>query len=383
MIRREAEVYLKKIAGYYPVVTIIGPRQSGKTTLAKLVFPDANYVNLERPNDRKWANDDAEDFLKSHPAPLIIDEVQRAPELLSLIQVMVDENPRKASYILTGSHQPLLRQGISQSLAGRTGILQLLPLSISELNSAGIRLDRDEYIFKGFMPRVHNEDIEPQVLYQDYVFTYLERDVNQMLRIADLSKFDLFVRLLAGRVGQLLNLQTLAGDVGVSSQTLSSWLSVLEASHLVFRLPCHYKNFGKRLLKTAKIYFTDVGLAASLIGIRDVSQVAYNPLLGSLFENLVVVEALKYRMNRGEMRGLYYWRDQQGLEVDLLIEDGSALKPIEIKSSRTYDLSMCANLQKFAKLNEQIVSPTVIYAGEMDATIKGVHFANFANGSCF
>ncbi len=377
MIQRAAEKYLAKLAKYYPVITIIGPRQSGKTTLAQSFFKEANYVNLENLASRKLAIEDPEEFLRRYPAPLIIDEVQRAPELLSMIQVVVDKNPIKASYVLTGSHQPLLREGITQSLAGRTGILQLLPLSISELSAAGMTFDRDEYILRGFLPRIYSEDVPPSILYQDYLFTYMERDVNQMLRIADLNKFDLFVRLLAGRVGQLLNLQSLAGGVGVSSTTLSSWLSVLEASHLVFRLPCYFKNYGKRLLKTPKLYFTDVGLAAHLLGISELSQVARDPLFGGLFENLVVMEALKARCNRGEMRGLYYWRDQKGLEVDLLTVRGETLRPIEIKASRTFDPSMSNNLQKFIKLDVPTEQATVIYAGELEATVKGVTFSPF------
>ncbi len=377
MIQRAAEKYLAKLAKYYPVITIIGPRQSGKTTLAQSFFKGANYVNLENLASRKLAIEDPEEFLRRYPAPLIIDEVQRAPDLLSMIQVVVDKNPVKASYVLTGSHQPLLRQGVTQSLAGRTGILQLLPLSIAELSAAGMMFDRDEYILRGFLPRIYSEGVPPPMLYQDYLFTYMERDVNQMLRIADLNKFDLFVRLLAGRVGQLLNLQSLAGDVGVSSTTLSSWLSVLEASHLVFRLPCYFKNYGKRLLKTPKLYFTDVGLAAHLLGINALPQVARDPLFGGLFENLVVMEALKARCNRGEMRGLYYWRDQQGLEVDLLTVRGETIRPIEIKASRTFDPSMSNNLQKFVKLDVPTEQPTVIYAGELEATVKGIAFCPF------
>ncbi len=377
MIRRVIEAYLDKISKYYPVITVVGPRQSGKTTLVKAYFKEAAYVNLEVTSDRRLAESDPEGFLRKYPAPLIIDEVQRVPELLSNIQVLVDENPRKASYILTGSHQPLLRQGISQSLAGRTGIVHLLPLSIAELSASGRTFERDEYILNGFMPRIYNEEIPPEVLYRDYFQTYVERDVNQILRVTDRSKFELFVRLLAGRVGQLLNLQSMAGEIGVTSTTLASWLSVLEASYLVFRLPCHYRNYGKRLLKTPKIYFTDVGLAASLLGIHTVEQISRDPLLGGLFENLVVIEALKAQMNRGEAPELYYWRDKHGLEVDLIVPKGRQIQPVEIKSAYTYHANLADNIEKFRVLGNDSVSPSVVYAGDSIPSAKGVVFRNF------
>ncbi len=377
MIRRAAEAYLKKLAKYYPVITVVGPRQSGKTTLVKSFFKNAAYVNLEVSSDRNLAESDPEGFLRKYPAPLIIDEVQRVPELQSNIQAIVDEKPKKASYILTGSHQPLLRQGISQSLAGRTGILHLLPLSLAELAGAGRTFERDEYIVNGFMPRVYNDDIPPEMLYRDYFQTYVERDVNQILHVMDRGKFELFVRLLAGRVGQLLNLQSMSGEIGVTSTTLASWLSVLEASYLVFRLPCHYRNYGKRLLKTPKIYFTDVGLAASLLNIRTAEQAARDPLAGGLFENLVVIEALKAQMNGGETPELYYWRDKHGLEVDLLIPQGRCLRPIEIKSAYTYHPSLASGLEKFCSLGTDIVSPTVVYSGSTIPSAKGISFCNF------
>ncbi len=382
MIKRSAESYLEKLAGYYPVITVVGPRQSGKTTLVKSVFKDAAYVNLEVSSARNLAQSDPEGFLRKYPAPLIIDEVQRVPELLSNIQAIVDENPKKASYILTGSHQPLLRQGVSQSLAGRTGILHLLPLSIAELVGAGRDFERDEYILNGFMPRIYNEEIPPEILYRDYFQTYVERDVNQMLRIVDRSKFELFVRLLAGRVGQLLNLQSMAGEIGVTSTTLASWLSVLEASYLVFRLPCYYKNYGKRLLKTPKIYFTDVGLAASLLNIHTAEQVGRDPLAGGLFENLVVIEALKAQMNAGETPELYYWRDKHGLEVDLLIPRGRKLQPVEIKSSYTFHPGLAQGLEKFCSIGTELVSPTVVYSGSSIPSAKGVSFCNFKESWC-
>lgn len=379
MIKRAAESYLAKLARYYPVVTILGPRQSGKTTLAKEFFKDANYVNLEVASEFHLARSDPEEFLRLYKTPLIIDEVQRVPELLSSIQARVDLNNTRAQYILTGSHQPLLREGISQSLAGRTGIMRLFPLSIAELKSGGFEFDRDEYILNGFYPRLYNEGIPPDMLYLDYYSTYVERDVNQLMRIGDRSKFDLFVRLLAGRVGQLLNLQGMSGDIGVSSQTLSSWLSILEASYVVFRLPCYYENYGKRLLKTPKIYFTDVGLAAALIGLRDVNQVARDPLMGGLFENLVVMEAFKSQVNQGGMPDIYYYRDQHGFEVDLLMRKNARVFPVEIKASRTFDMSMAKSLVKFSEMAGNAYPPALVYAGDLEPTVKGIEFCNFTN----
>lgn len=377
MIRRDAEETLAKLSLYYPVITITGPRQSGKTTLAKAFFQNANYVNLEEPSERKLAETDPKEFLHIHPAPIIIDEIQRVPALLSSIQVDVDSHPGKARYILTGSNQPLLREGISQSLAGRTGLLQLLPLSIHELIQANLSFDRDEYLFNGFYPRLYSDHIPPEFLYRDYFATYVERDVNLLLRIADRSKFDLFVRLLAGRVGQLLNLHSLSDDIGVSSQTLSTWLSVLEASFLVFRLPCYFQNFGKRLLKTPKLYFTDVGLAASLLGIHSPQQIAQHPLLGSLFENLVVLEALKTRLNKGQTPDLYFFRDQRGYEVDLLTPKNGQLLPIEIKACRSFDASLTSSIRKFSSIDPSSLTPVLIYAGSLNPSLQSARFCPY------
>jgi predicted AAA+ superfamily ATPase len=377
MIKRQIEPHLLWLAKQFPVVTILGPRQSGKTTLARNAFPNHDYVNLESPNLRKAAMDDAIGFFNSHPGPLILDEIQRAPELLSYIQVMADENKRKGEFILTGSHQPRLAEGISQSLAGRTGHLSLLPCSVGELESGGIICDRDDSIYRGFMPGIHFDGVEATTFYQGYFQTYVERDVRLLINVSSQNAFEIFVRLLAGRVGQVVNLHSLAGDVGVSSTTLAAWLSVLEASFIVFRLPSFYNNFRKRLTKSPKIYFYEVGLAAWLLGIEKPSQVMRDPLIGGLFENMVVVEALKARFNAGRAANLYFFRDQRGLEVDLLAMRARDILPIEIKSGMTYDKSFATNLRSFCKAADSTQNPTVIYGGNQKAVTEGVSYINF------
>lgn len=378
MIQREIQQQLLKLAAMYPVVTITGPRQSGKTTLAKMTFPQHRYVSLENFDIRQMAEADPRGFLKSYAPPVIFDEIQRVPKLLSFIQTAVDEDKSYGQYILTGSHQPALEAGVSQSLAGRTGILQLLPLSISEMTASGITLERDQYLYSGFMPRLYDTTLDPKNLYRDYFSTYVEKDVRQMLNIKDLSQFETFVKLLAGRVGQLVNMASLAGDVGVSSQTLTQWLSVLEASFIVFQLPGYYENFGKRLIKSKKLYFTEVGLATWLLGINSPEQVARDPLFGGLFENMVVIEALKQRFNAGETAELYFIRDSQGLEADLLFrKNNQTLIPVEIKGGMTWNKDFCKNLLKFRKLSEKFQPGFVIYSGDLTPEIDGIRFLNF------
>ena len=377
MIHRALAPSLEKLASQFPVVTLLGPRQSGKTTLTRMVFPDYAYVNLELPKYRHLAASDPELFFNMNPAPLIIDEVQHVPELLSHIQVFVDENKRAGLFILTGSHQPRLRAGVSQSLAGRTALLTLLPLSIAELSRAGIDLSRDDYLFRGFLPRIHDQQLPPERVYEDYYRTYVERDVRQLVNLNNQFAFEVFVKLLAGRVGQVVNLQSLAGDVGVSATTLSSWLSVLEASFIVFRLPAYYNNFGKRMLKAQKIFFTDVGLAAHLLGIASPKQAARDPLVGGLFENLVVLEAVKARYNTGCPADLYYLRNKTGAEIDLILDRARTLHLFEIKSAMTPDASYTRHLQRFSRDISAVASSAVIYSGGNWPGSQGISFVNF------
>ncbi len=384
MIHREIQAQLKKLTGMYPVVTITGPRQSGKTTLAKMTFPDYRYVSLENPDVRQMAETDPRGLLKSYAPPVIFDEIQRVPTLLGYLQTIVDEKKDCGQYILTGSHQPMLSEGISQSLAGRTGILRLLPLSITELSAAGIAMEHDQYISKGFMPRLYDSPLDAKNLYRDYFSTYVEKDVRMMLNVKNLGAFETFVKLLAGRIGQLVNLSSLSGEIGVSTTTLREWLSVLEASFIVCQLPCYYENFGKRLVKSKKLYFSEVGLAAWLLGIETPEQAMRDPLFGGLFENMVVMEAMKTRFNAGELPNLYFLRDSQGLEADLVYQkDHSTLIPVEIKSSMTWNRDFCRNLLKLRKLSDKFTPGYVVYAGSLTPEIEGIRFLNFRNTASF
>ena len=365
MIKRAISAYVRAVAKEYSVITVLGPRQSGKTTLVRQLFPRYDYVNLEDPDDRNQAIADGASFLARHPAPLIIDEVQRVPELLSRIQVLVDaDSKRKGRYVLTGSHQPSLRASISQSLAGRVGLWTLLPFSISELKKAGILLSREEYVFNGFMPRIYDEHATVNWLYANYVSTYVERDVNQLIQLKDKQVFERFLRLVAGRVGQIVNYESLSNELGVSAVTVKSWFSILEASFITFTLPCYYRNWGKRFVKSPKVYFTDVGLACHLLGIRKVEDVDRDPLFGGLYENLVVADILKTRLNRGKDPGLYFIRDSKGVEIDLVVEDGRALDLYEIKSSASFSADFARNIEKYAELIPEVRNKRVIYSGK-------------------
>ena len=366
MIRRLIEPQLRRLAAQFPVVTITGPRQSGKTTLAQHCFNTYDYVNLEDPEVRAYAAEDPKGFLADHPAPVIIDEIQRVPSLLSYIQVISDRERKFGRYVLTGSHQPKLNAEVSQSLAGRVGILRLLPLSIAELDGKTVPLERDVLIHRGFLPKLHAmPEADAGLEYANYFATYVERDVRQLINLQHQHEFEVFVRLLAGRVGQLLNLNALADDIGVSAKTLKEWLNILEASFIVFRLQPYFENFGKRLVKTPKIYFTEVGLAAWLLEIKSADMVKRDPLLGNLFENMVVAEALKARLNSGNTPDLYFFRDQRGFEIDMLLAAGRKLYPYEIKSARTWSAEFARNLETFTARDEKIQDGTVIYAGDL------------------
>lgn len=372
MIEREITDLIRKRADEFPVVTITGPRQSGKTTIVKACFPDYDYVNLEDPETREIAQDDYKRFFAMHKAPLIIDEIQRVPKLASVIQTLVDEKRNvHGQFILTGSHQPLLKETVTQSLAGRSAFLKLLPLTISELKQTKTKkLTQDALILRGGMPELAISKVEANVYYKNYLQTYIERDVRTIANIKNASAFNRFIILLAGRVGQLVNLNTLSGEVGVSHTTLAEWLDILEASFIVFRLYPYYANIGKRLIKTPKIYFTETGLAACLLGLKTEEQVSRDPLRGSLFENLIVSEILKCNLNRDAEGGLFFFRTNDGLEVDLLRQtDKGGMQPIEIKAATTWSSTLASSLHKYLKLMPNAVNPMLIYGGRsMPAT---------------
>lgn len=383
-IPRTAYAELLRLASLFPVVTLLGPRQAGKTTLAKWAFPGYRYINLEDMENRRLAEKDPKGFFSIFPPPIILDEVQRVPDLLSTVQVLCDARKDRGAFILTGSNQPLLSQAISQSLAGRTAILKLLPLSLEELGAAGIHLGRDRAIHAGFLPRLHADKIDPPTLYRAWYETYLERDLRQILQIKNLSAFDAFMRLLAGRVGQLVNLDALGRDSGVSAPTIREWLSALEATFLIIRLPPFHENFGKRLVRSAKIYFTEPGLAAWLIGIERQGQVARDPLMGNLFENVCVIEAFKARLHRGRDPHFYHFRDHNGIEVDLLHERRPDLIPMEIKASMTWSEDFSDGIRALARLSPKIGRGAVAYAGDLRAPRDRFDIVPFQNlGSLF
>lgn len=371
MITRSIQPLLLKLAATYPVITLSGPRQAGKTTLTKMAFPGYNYCNLEHPELRLLAQQDPKSFMLQYPSPVIIDEIQRVPELLSYIQVEVDRIGKNGMFILTGSQQLQLNASVSQSLAGRTALLTLLPFSLQELiqyNDSA--LTRDKILFKGFLPRVYDQHQEPLMAYRNYLQTYVERDVRQLVNIKDLHVFETFLKLLAGRVGQLVNFNSLASDTGVSAVTIANWLSVLEASYIIYRLNPYFENLGKRVIKSPKIYFTEPGLACYLLGIEDESQIARDPLLGNLFENVVVMEAVKARYNKGFDAGLYFYRDSNHNEIDLLWKKDGELFPVEIKSAQTFTESFTKNILKFKRNKPSKNKGCLVYGGELGFTTK-------------
>lgn len=366
MIERAIKNTLLHLADTYPVVTITGPRQAGKTTLAKMVFSGFNYCNLEHPQTRLLAQQDPASFFNQYPAPLIIDEIQHVPELLSYIQATVDEKRKNGLFILTGSQHLNVNAAITQSLAGRTALLTLLPFSIEELSDSAAReFSRDKYLFTGFLPRIYDQNQQPGLAYRNYLQTYVERDVRQLFNLKDLNTFEKFLHLLAGRIGQLINFNSLSNDTGVSATTIANWISVLEASYIIYRLPPYYENFGKRVIKSPKLYFVETGLASYLLGIEDEKQIARDPLLGNLFENMVVMEAVKARFNQGMDSSLFFYRDSNGIEVDLIFKKGRDLYPIEIKSSLTWHNDFTKAIHRFYKISGRKNPGCIVYGGDL------------------
>jgi len=364
MISREIGCAFRTALADYAVVVIYGPRQSGKTTLAKLCAVGYNYANLEDKETRELARDDYKAFFRRFPAPLIIDEVQRLPELLAQVQVIVDDNGKKpGQFVLTGSQQTELAAAVDESLAGRSCVLDLMPLSIVEVKEAAKKLTTDEILWRGLMPELWVTKKNPTLYYRNYFRTYVERDVRRLVNVKDLILFERFVTLLAGRVGQLVNFSSLAGEVGVSSMTISSWMSVLEASFLIYRLQPYHTNIAKRLVKSPKVYFTEPGLATYLLGIETPGQLAVHPLRGNLFENLAVMEAYKRESNRARDPQLYFYRTEKGFEVDLIRLSGLKVIPAEIKSAMTYSKSLIANLEEYCRQEKSAASPCLVYDG--------------------
>jgi len=366
MIPRIATHTLQRLAKGFPIIALTGPRQSGKTTLARAVFTDKAYVSLENPDEHEFAERDPRAFLKRFESGAILDEVQRCPNLLSWLQGLVDERGAMGDFILTGSAQFELLSDITQSLAGRVGRVELLPFSGEELAAVG-KLPEvlEDALLRGAYPALYDRELLPSDWFPNYVSTYLERDVRQLIAVRDLSLFQRFVRMCAARSGQLLNLAALGADCGISAVTAREWLSVLEASYLVARLPPYHRNFGKRLVKSPKLYFLDVGLMAWLLGIRDAVSIQTHAARGALFETYVVSELIKQRFNAGQSADLYFWRDSAGHEVDLLFETPHGMQAIEVKSGSTFAADWPDAIQKWQKFAVgETLAPVIVYGGE-------------------
>ncbi len=364
LIPRTAEKILIALSKSYPALIVTGPRQSGKTTITQIVFPNKPYVSLEELDMRDFATNDPRGFLNQYPDGAILDEVHRCPDLFSYLQSRLDEDKRMGLFILAGSQQFGLISGISQSLAERVAKISLLPFSLRELQEAKKTPETIEaLLFKGLYPPIHDRALAPHVWYNNYIGTYLERDVRQLINVRDLSTFQNFVRMCAARTGQLLNLSSLASDCGITHNTAKAWISVLEASYIVHLLPPHHRNFNKRLIKSPKLYFHDSGLAARLLNIQTTDQLMTHPARGQLFETWVVSEFLKYRFNNALSSNLYFWRDSSGHEVDILIEQADKLLPIEIKSGQTVASDFFDSLKKFQKLAGDSVGPAALVYG--------------------
>lgn len=366
MIKRDLGAKIRQLSEKFPIVTVTGPRQSGKSTLLKNLFPDYKYVSLENPDMRSFATDDPNGFLKTFDNHTIIDEAERVPTLFSYLQTHIDDVNESGMYMLAGSRNFHLMAAIDQSLAGRTAVLKLLPFSRHELNEAGkLPSTINEQIFKGFYPRIYDKDIHPTDYYPAYIATYVERDVRTMLNIGDLGRFVRFIRLCAGRIGQLLNKSNLATETGVTIPTVESWLSVLEASYILYRLEPNFNNYNKRIVKTPKLYFYDTGLACSLLNIRDSEQIDSHFLRGGLFENMIINQFIKNSLNKGIAPDLTFWRDSTGLEVDLIETSGPEQYGYEIKSGSTFTPSFFDGLKKWGEIS---ATPewrrSVIYAGK-------------------
>lgn len=379
MIARALSEKALSLYQQFPALMITGPRQSGKTTLIKNLFPELVYLSLEDPDVRQRATNDPRGFLNNYPNGAIFDEVQRVPELFSYLQSMIDSNS-DCHFVLSGSQHFLLMEQVTQSLAGRVAILNLLPLSLSEMKNANLPplSNIENALFHGGYPRIFNQKIDPYDFHSAYLQTYIERDVRQLRQIGDLDSFVRFIRLCAGRVGQLLNVHSLATDAGISTKTATDWLSVLQTSHIIFTLQPHFKNFNKRLVKTPKLYFTDTGLACHLLGVEKPEQLTTHFLRGGLFENLIVLELLKLRYNQGKKSNLYFWRDSHGHEVDCLLENLDKLTPIEIKSSATTNASFFEGLSYWQRLaGENTEGGAVVFGGDISAKTSSGDFVSW------
>lgn len=375
MIERAITPKIISLAQKFQVITLTGPRQSGKTTLVRATFPEVPYVSLEEPDIRQIALTDPRGFLSNYPAGAILDEIQNTPDLFSYIQRIVDEN-RQIHFILTGSSNFLLMEKISQTLAGRTAVLHLLPFSLKEMEP--LVDSYENLIFKGLYPRIYDRDISPTDFYPSYIQTYLDRDVRLIKNIGDINSFIQFTQLCAGRIGQPLNYASLASDAGISPNTAKSWLSILESSYILYRLQPYHRNFNKRLVKSPKLYFYDTGVACSLLGIREQDQISLHYMKGSLFENLILNEFIKRNFSRGDNRQPYFWQDNHGKEIDCVLENGDKVTTIEIKSSKTMSTTFFDNLKYWRSIASSLEGHQyVVYGGDQSMQTKAGTFISW------
>ncbi|KAF5063904.1 hypothetical protein DSECCO2_289730 [anaerobic digester metagenome] len=378
-LKRAIETEVLEMAAQYPVLTITGPRQSGKTTLVKHLFGHLPYYSFESPDTRALVSSDPRSFLKQNINGAIFDEIQNIPELLSYLQQVVDENREAVKFILTGSNQFSLMDNVTQSLAGRTAIIKLLPLSISEIEeNAGTTTDT--ILLRGFYPGIYAQKLTPYKAYRNYYETYIERDLHKLIKVKDLSQFQHFMRICAGRTGNLVNLSAIAGETGVSVSTIKAWITILEASYIVFLLQPFYENIGKRYIKSPKIYFYDVGLLCFMLGIENTNQLSRDPLRGAIFENMVVVELMKMRYNKGLDSNLFFYRDSNHSEIDIVRRLGHELQPVEVKSSGTFHPDFLKQFTHFQKaFPERVADPLLVYDGDLEQDVRGVQLVNFRN----
>jgi predicted AAA+ superfamily ATPase len=364
MFSRIIKPHLLRLSTQYPIVTMTGPRQSGKTTVCQATFPDYEYINLEALSIRDFANNDPQGFLSRIHSGVILDEIQRAPNLASYIQPIVDKEKKPGRFILTGSQQFEISQTINQSLAGRTALLKLLPLSYPELYATHTPKNIGVLLYAGFYPRIFDQHLNPTEALSFYLSTYVERDIRSLIHVKDLSTFERFLKICATQIGQLLNYTTIANDCGIDQKTVKSWLSVLEASYILFQVQPHYQHFRKRFTKSTKLYFYDVALAAYLLGISNASHLLTNPAKGFLFENFVVTEFIKNRFNHVKDSNIYFYRDRAGNEVDIILDYGDELYSVEIKSSETINLEFFKGLNFYKDLaGDKNTRRFIVYAG--------------------
>lgn len=378
MIHRKITDNLIRLASQYPAITMTGPRQAGKTTLCRMAFPNHKYVNLEDLTVREYAQNDPRGFLSQFSDGVILDEIQRTPDLPSYLQVMIDKNNRPGQFILTGSQQFEITNNINQSLSGRTAILKLLPFSYPEIYTSNTQISLAEIIYHGFYPRIYQQNLNPTEALSFYLLTYVERDLRSLMNIKDLALFERFLKLCASNIGQLLNYSSLANDCGINQNTVKAWLSILQASFIIYEIQPHFQNFRKRLTKSSKLYFYDVGLASYLLGITKAENIMEHPLRGALFENFIVSEFLKNRFNNVQNSNLYFFRDHVGNEVDLILDYADKLISVEIKSGQTIQNDLFKGLNFYSAINpSQNSAKYLVYAGDENYTRQNIQIFSY------